>query len=328
MIAVIVPVYNTEKLLARCIDSVRAQTFRDFVLVLVDDGSTDDCPAICDRFERLDSKVHVIHQENRGLSAARNAGIEWVLTHSDSQYLTFIDSDDWVHPQYLERLYLAIQADGCGTAVCSFVKTSEETEFNSEEASGIRIVSPSDYYCENIANFIVAWGKLYRKTDFTELRFPEGKVHEDEFTTWKVLFKYDRIAVIDTPLYAYFQREDSIINSTWKIERLVCLEAMEEQRAWIDRNGDERLKQRVRQRLAVDCAKLILGMKSIGADKQLVSGYIKKLKDYIRDAKPAFPSGKYYFAYRVAWPHWSRVVIRPLNIVRKGITVISRKYTI
>lgn len=325
VISVIVPVYNVSSYLARCLNSIVSQTFTEYDVILIDDGSNDGSDKLCEQYAAQYANIHVIHQKNRGLSAARNAGIEWAHTHSDSQYITFIDSDDWVHPQYLERLYSAIQTEKYGVAVGSFVKTSEEIEFSVEKASEICVVSPLEFYCDHVVNFIVAWGKLYRKSDFAALRFPEGKVHEDEFATWKVLFKYDRIAVIDTPLYAYFQREDSIVNSTWKQERLVCLDAMEEQRAWIDQNGDERLKQRVRQRLAVDCAKMILGMKSIGADKRLISNYIKKLKYYIRDARPAFPFEKYYFAYRVAWPKWSRMLIRLLNIIRKAKTIVSCK---
>ena len=107
-ISVIVPVYKVEPYLRRCVDSILAQTFTDFELILVDDGSPDNSGAICDEYAQKDARVHVIHQENGGLSAARNAGIDWVFAHSDSQWLTFVDSDDWVHPEYLERLYHAV----------------------------------------------------------------------------------------------------------------------------------------------------------------------------------------------------------------------------
>ena len=100
-ISVIVPVYKVEPYLRRCVDSILGQTFTDFELILVDDGSPDNCPAICDEYARKDTRVHVIHQENGGLSAARNAGIDWAFANSDSQWLTSVDSDEWVHPEML-----------------------------------------------------------------------------------------------------------------------------------------------------------------------------------------------------------------------------------
>lgn len=103
-ISVIVPVYKVEPWLWRCVDSILAQTYTDFELILVDDGSPDNCGAICDEYAAKDSRVHVIHQKNGGLSAARNAGIDWVFAHSDSRWLTFVDSDDWLYPETLQFL--------------------------------------------------------------------------------------------------------------------------------------------------------------------------------------------------------------------------------
>ena len=103
-ISVIVPVYKVEPYLNRCVDSILRQTYQDFELILVDDGSPDRCGEICDEYARQDSRVHVIHKENGGLSDARNAGIDWVEANSDSQWLIFADSDDWVHPELLARL--------------------------------------------------------------------------------------------------------------------------------------------------------------------------------------------------------------------------------
>ena len=104
LISVIVPVYKVEKYIHRCIDSILAQTFSDFELILVDDGSPDNCGRICDEYALKDNRIHVIHKENGGLSDARNAGIDWAFEHSDSEWITFIDSDDWVHKKYLESL--------------------------------------------------------------------------------------------------------------------------------------------------------------------------------------------------------------------------------
>ena len=122
-ISVIVPVYKVEKYIHRCVRSILGQTYADFELILVDDGSPDNCGVICDEYAAKDSRVVVIHQENGGLSAARNAGIDWVFANSDSQWLSFIDSDDWVHPEYLQRLldaatYAGTCPLGCGRILC------------------------------------------------------------------------------------------------------------------------------------------------------------------------------------------------------------------
>ena len=121
VISVIVPIYKVEPYLRKCIDSVLAQTFTDFELILVDDGSPDNCGAICDEYAAKDDRIRVIHQENRGLSAARNAGIDWAFAHSDSQWLTFIDSDDIVAPDFLAKMISATEQAHADLCVCDFL---------------------------------------------------------------------------------------------------------------------------------------------------------------------------------------------------------------
>ena len=125
-ISVIVPVYKVEKYIHRCVDSILNQTFSDFELILVDDGSPDNCGAICDEYAAKDSRVVVIHQENGGLSAARNAGIDWAFANSDSQWLSFIDSDDWVHPEYLQKLLDTAVNNSAEVAFCTLTAFTED----------------------------------------------------------------------------------------------------------------------------------------------------------------------------------------------------------
>lgn len=316
-ITVIVPVYNVEPYLERCLNSIVTQNYRDYDVVLIDDGSSDGSSVLCDQYAELYPYIHTIHQENRGLSAARNVGIEWALTDSDSRYLTFIDSDDWIHPQYLELLYKTMQVNECGVAVGQFLQTCEKAIPFSFISHKAKIFTPSELYYQSVASFIVAWGKLYNKGDFIKLRFPEGKIHEDEFTIWKVMLKYNRVAVIDTPIYAYFQRKDSIMNSVWSMERMVLFDALEEQREWIDQNGDERLQRFIRWRLAIDSATLIRKMREINVDARILKFYKNRLKSYIWDARLSLPFEKYYMVYRTAWPLTSKVWIRVLRLHRK-----------
>ena len=204
-ISVIVPVYKVERYLRRCVDSILSQTYRDFELILVDDGSPDACGDICEEYAGKHPFIHVLHRENGGLSAARNTGIDWAFAHSDSQYLAFVDSDDWVDPAYLEMLYRAVQETGCAISACGLKKTAGEA-LPQAQPYDVQILSPEDYYCsETVHDGItaVAWNKLYRKDLFASIRYPEGKLHEDEFTTYRALYKAEKIGVTPAKLYAY-----------------------------------------------------------------------------------------------------------------------------
>lgn len=238
-ISVIVPVYNVEPYLSRCIDSVLNQTFSDFELILIDDGSPDKCPEICDMYAVKDNRIHVIHQKNGGLSAARNAGIDWAFKNSDSEFLTFIDSDDWFCGQYLEFLYNAYLKTGLNVVIGGYERVSIEEASDACDFE-CEIVETEKLFVENRVNAIVAWGKLVRKSLYKDIRFPVGKIHEDEFTTYKILFMNEQVAYVKEPLYKYFFAENSIMNSGWSIKRLDALEAFEEQIIFFKANKQQK----------------------------------------------------------------------------------------
>lgn len=219
-ISVIVPIYNVEKYLRRCVDSILNQTFSDFELILVDDGSPDNCGKICDEYAVKDRRIVVIHQKNGGLSTARNAGIDWAFVNSNSQYLSFIDSDDWVHPDFLEFLYRAILKHNVQISVCNVEKTDKEAVcwqkvgHNSEKKDALQFYMGKNVWAT------VAWNKLYAKNVFKKYRYPVGRVHEDEFLTYKLLYDVKEIAWIEEPLYEYYSRSDSIMG-TVTLKRLL-----------------------------------------------------------------------------------------------------------
>ena len=242
-IAVIVPIYKVEPYLRRCVDSILAQTFTDFELILVDDGSPDNCGAICDEYAQKDARVHVIHQENGGLSAARNAGIDWVFAHSDSEWISFVDSDDWVHPEYLERLLYAALDNDVGISICGYDETKgEEPEINADELT-TQLWNPEDFFVEYVVNATVAWGKLYRKECFQNLRYPIGRIHEDEYITYILLFSSSPIAYIKASLYSYYINPQGIIRSVWSRKRLDALAAFEQQLKFFAKNRYKRCYQ-------------------------------------------------------------------------------------
>lgn len=237
-ICVIIPVYNVEKYLRRCVDSILAQTYSDFELILVDDGSTDSCGAISNEYAKKDSRVKVIHQENRGVAVARNVGLDLAFEVREAQWIAFVDSDDWVHPQYLEILLQAANESGKAISMCRFAKTEVETEFENQELA-LKIVSPGEAYTYN-TRFIDAypWGRLYAKECFNTIRYPSGKTFEDLATTYKLLYAQDQIAIAENTLYYYYNRDDSIVRIKWHKGKLDHLEAYENQIPFLDKKGE------------------------------------------------------------------------------------------
>ena len=229
IISVVVPVYNVEPYLHRCIDSILAQTFVDFELILVDDGSPDNCPAICDEYAAHDSRVFVIHQTNQGLSAARNAALDYVFTKNSSTWLTFVDSDDWIHPQTLELLYHASIIQDAKIVICNHQKATDDILWEQYIPTKASLWDVEEYYISHNLNATVVWAKLYHKTCFEHVRFPVGKVHEDEYTTYKILFQQKLLVVVNLPLYAYYSNLQSITKSGNKLKWLYALSAFEEQ---------------------------------------------------------------------------------------------------
>ena len=237
MISIIVPVFQVERYLKRCIDSILDQSFTDFELILVDDGSPDNCGTICEQYSEKDNRIHVIHKENSGLSDARNVGINWAFENSDSKWIAFIDSDDWVHCDYLKILFEAVKTTGCDISICGFVTTNGVSPIIDEKTLSVEVVKSEDYFCNNNVNAVVAWGKLYKKELFKSIRYPFGKLHEDEYTTYKLLFSVGVCAFINQPLYFYYKNSDGITKSGWSPRRLDSICALFERSSFFKKNN-------------------------------------------------------------------------------------------
>lgn len=314
LISVIVPVYNVEPYLRRCADSILAQTFADFELILVDDGSPDNCGAICDEYARTDSRVHVIHQQNGGLSAARNSGIEWAFANSSSEWLSFIDSDDWVHKEYLELLYNAAMSNRTEVSMCwmqyidSCVKDSEIGEYSQED------LSFEDLFCKETKGLSVvsACAKLYSKRLFASIRFPRNKLNEDLFTTYRVLSKVDRITLISPELYYYYMSDDSIMRKKWDFRRLDEVEGSRELIRFFRSNGKKEA-----ERSAIDRYRRVIGfqiseVESAGTaeNKKWYRKLLRAYKGVLLKHMRLFPIHQYRWCYEKAFPisswlYWS-----------------------
>ena len=281
MISVIVPVYQVEAFLPRCVESILQQSYADFELILVDDGSPDNCGALCEEYARKDGRVHVIHQKNGGLSAARNTGIDWAFSNSDSRWLTFVDSDDWLHPRALELLLKAAEENHTNISVCGFRETGGENPPVVMDDASSAVWTPKDLYIQRTKNFTVAWGKLYRKVDFDTVRYPVGKIHEDEFVTYRLMFAQDRVAVVDLPLYAYFFNPDGITRKAWNPKRLHAWEAYEQQIPFFEALGDSQLKRR-NYREYLDNAFAMLQTAEQAANRETLRPTIRKMEKHLR----------------------------------------------
>lgn len=227
-ISVIVPVYKVEDCLEFCIDSILAQTFTDFELILVDDGSPDNCGAMCDQYAKKDSRIRVIHRENGGLSAARNSGID-VAT---GEYITFVDSDDAVAPVYLEKLLWVAESNNADVSSCKTQNFEFEGNIKFEnddcecQAMAGREACLSIYKSNGIMN-VIACAKLYKQELFDSHRFPVGKLNEDQSVIPLILFEASKVAAIDNRYYYYRIRPESIMHKPFSMKRFDNVEAID-----------------------------------------------------------------------------------------------------
>lgn len=229
LISIIVPIYNVEKYLKQCIESIISQTYRNIEIILVDDGSPDNCGKICDEYSQKDKRIIVLHKENGGLSDARNKGID--IAKGD--YLTFVDSDDFVNIDYIEKLYNSIKFNNTKLAQCGISKVDENNEIIEKlnyEKNQIKTSHEilNELYGKRLIENVVVWNKMYAKELFENIRFPVGKIHEDEFTTYKIFYSVDKISLLSDCLYNYRQTNESIIGKKFNKKRLNLLEALEE----------------------------------------------------------------------------------------------------
>jgi len=225
-ISVIVPVYKVEKYINECLDSILAQTFLDYELILIDDGSPDNCGKTCDEYAKKDARIVVIHQKNRGLSASRNIGLE----KASGRFVTFIDSDDLVSPLYLECLYEGLTENNSEISCCRYNTFDEHNKMVFEEGNDSNTVKTGrdlviQIYKNNTIIPVAVWGKLYKKELFSGFKFPVGKIAEDNYINPIVIYKTERCTVINNRLYGYRIRKESIMTSAFSIRNYDCIDA-------------------------------------------------------------------------------------------------------
>ncbi len=256
LISVIVPVYKVEAYLRRCVDSLLSQTYQKTEIILVDDGSPDGCPAICDAYAGKDDRVRVIHQKNAGLSGARNAGID----AAGGEYLSFVDSDDYVAPDFIQTLYELLTETDSAISQCRFayvqgepLKRDDTADRSFKICRGACLMEQLYGPEEEAVYFVVAWNKLYKRELFKKIRYPEGRIHEDEATTYKLFHEGKKLAFTDRALYGYYTDNAGSITSVFSGKRLQWLTAQEERISFFIEHGYEALLPRAYKKLCDAC---------------------------------------------------------------------------
>ncbi len=302
---IVIPVYKVEQYLEFCLDSIRNQTYQNIEIILIDDGSPDRCPEICNHYAKLDKRISVIHKKNGGLSDARNVG----LKESKGKYITFIDSDDFVRNDYIEILYNKLQINNADIAICDYQETTISLieYFNSQNDAIImnNYQALIDTYVPKKHGMeFVTWGKLYRTSLFKDnnIWFPVGKIHEDTFTTYKLLYYSSNIVFCPDKLYFYRYRKGSIMNSGFSIKNLDKLEALENAcKFYLEKNELSLLGYALNAEF-VTCMTMKKNSKLNKKVKKVISKYYcTAIKKYLAKAKMPYLKKFYYKALRFVY---------------------------
>lgn len=217
LITVIIPVYNVKSYLSKCIESVKKQSYKNLEIILVDDGSDDGSFSICKEFSKKDSRIKLYRTENLGLSHARNVGLD----HTSGEYIVFVDSDDYIYEDMVKTMIS--KSENADLVICNYEKISDSNEKVPQDAKLLKddIWNFKQfwerYYFDGLNVFCcVAWNKLYKRKLFEGLRYPVGKIHEDEYIINDIIRRCDQIKVINDSLYYYVQRKGSIMHRSYK----------------------------------------------------------------------------------------------------------------
>lgn len=279
LVSIIVPIYKVEKYLDKCISSITNQTYKQLEIILVDDGSPDNCPAMCDAWAEADPRIRVIHKQNGGLSDARNVG----LAIASGDFIAFIDSDDSVAPTFVEALYTGICNTGADIAECAVTNVLEEGTVVSVRSVENALICDREKALRRLVLedgvYQTVWDKLYRRSVIDGIWFEVGKLHEDEYWTYLVLDRIEKIAVLPETLYYYLQRSTSIMGNGYTLKRLDGLEARYRRMQYFQKYDN--LAELTRQQLLSDCLWHYQRAISLlnGSNKDIALHYILWIKD-------------------------------------------------
>lgn len=280
-VSIIVPIYNVEQYVVTCVESLVGQSYRNIEIILVDDGSPDNCPVLCDEYAAKDSRIKVIHKENGGLSDARNAG----LAISSGELLFFVDSDDYINKYCIEILVEEMEISGADIVEChsnNFVDGDDPSWETKCIVRNRKMLAPNEWLTEtNLGTFIscAVWNKLYKAEVYSDIQFPVGRVFEDEATTYKVVSRANKICRIDSQLYFYRQRAGSTMTGNMTLKKIHHrVMAFQERTAFFAENGNKVVEKFSRAKLclaAISVMKAARELDSSGKTEQALLYIIK-----------------------------------------------------
>lgn len=301
LISVVIPIYNIENYLKDCVNSVLEQTYTNLEILLVDDGSSDSCGDLCNQFAKADSRIQVIHRTNGGLSTARNSGTQ----AATGQYITYIDGDDMVHPEYVEYLYSLLQKNAADMSICLFQECTKENyhsgkfkqQVSDHEAREEKLLNAEQALCMMLyqKDFTTsAWGKLYPTMWMWENVYPEGRIYEDLATTYKLLARAHCIAFGKRRLYYYVQREDSIMHCHFTPSRLDLKRSADEMFEFVEKNYPTVLNAAISRRFSCYCQLFgwMYGEMEYEREKEQLWSQIKKDRMIVLTSKSVRPKNR------------------------------------
>lgn len=281
LISVVIPVYNVEKYLKRCLNSVLNQTYKNLEIIVVNDGSQDGSANIIDEYSKKYSNIIPIHQKNGGLSMARNAGIKICK----GKYITFIDSDDYVDKTMISRMYKVLEEEKVNLVQCDFKLVYDGNFCNEKKITKPIVLNRQDMF-DTRKTKITAWGKLYLTEIVRNILFKENMINEDEFFTYKALYESNKIALIQEPLYCYYQSPNSITRNSNHYIKLDFMKAYDERIKYFNDKYEKKLCEISKKEY---CIRLMLAYiktinnSEINNDEQIFFNSFKKNYEQIKD---------------------------------------------
>lgn len=322
LVSVIVPVYNVKRYLERCLWSILKQSYTNIEIILVNDGSSDGSELICDEFRKKDKRIILINQENSGLSAARNSGLD---IHHGS-YIVFVDSDDFIHPDMIKEMLELSVSKRADIVECG-IKTIKEDKGKSELAKwetpswsskeirykvlqGEQILTS----CLDYKTKIMVWNKVYRSQLFEKIRFPEGVINEDEFVTPFVADLCKTYVITSRPYYAYVERKESIMHTDFNEQNLAVIKALDERLEFFSAKYDGRYDSLIQYHYFIECVELRLQMGDSFRFSAIEKNYHKLFWCALLSKRTRLIRKEKIIAYRLA----PKIVQQVKRIFRRG----------
>ena len=302
LISVIVPIYNVEQYLRECVDSIRNQTYRNLEIILVDDGSPDGCPAICDEYAEKDSRIKVIHKKNGGLSDARNEGMKVCR----GEYLMFVDSDDLIPADAMEHLFHVMEETGAELSVGGHCRMYEGKEPEGICRKGtVRVLDKEMAMQDFFQNGCAAWARLYKRSVHEGIQFPVGEINEDEAIVLFILERCTRVAFSSQTVYGYRCREESITTASFHKKKLAWVKHCYSNLLYIDKRHLKLKKyaaERYRSSLLWALDQIACSKENYHAEAEKIIKELKKNKNWFYEIPYFYQKDKYRLMFYIHLP--------------------------